>query len=115
MAAQGFGFFGELGFIFPRADHLAQFVAVGSDEAGTGVFFVVVAFGIDQHGFVVFAGKINHIGYLKQAAFAVVGKDNRIVVRQQAAETAVEPIQHVLAWLLFKINAQKLLVAREHT
>ena len=61
------------------------------------------------------AGEINHIGYLKQAAFAVVGKDNRIVVRQQAAETAVEPIQHILAGFFFKINAQKLLIAREHT
>ena len=114
VAAQGFGFFGELGFVAPRADHLAQFVAVGGDEVGAGVFFVVVAFGVDQHGFVVLTGEINHIGYLKQAAFAVVGKDNGIIIRQQAAETALEPIQYVLAGFFFKINAQKLLIAREY-
>ncbi len=113
--AQLISFLLQAVFAVPSANHLSQLGPVRGDDGRARITAIVAPFGVDQDRFAQRLGVFNHLRNVGQAPFAVIGKQDRIVQRQNFSITIQQRRQNLVIGLFFKVNAEHLLGAANHT
>ncbi len=77
---------GHVIFVFPAPHHLAQFGAVGCNDARAMITGIVVALGIDQDDLFCGTSQLDHLRYVREPALAVIGQYQDVAICQQHLE-----------------------------
>ena len=115
---QGLGFAEQILFASGHAGHGFEFTEVGRKQAGTAIGRPVIALGVDDHRLAGSPRGGNHRRGADQAAFAVVGQQHHIRLRQGRLETRLQRIGVEGAdggQCFLEVQTDQLLVARDHT
>ena len=104
----------DLLFVFTFADHRFELRQVRRQQRGAAIALEVGAFGIDQHRHLRLARQANHGLHAGERPFRIVGEHQRAGCRQRLTQALMDRLRIDLLEPLFEIEAQQLLVARQH-